>query len=147
MLSFLWSNFELTLLSLWTSLQLPCSGLLQRISRQHQKQTQLHSFLDLSFYGDKNWSQQITETMDWKPVFEFQENAWGLISKEWFSSYWTKYIQNNVLKQDTHFTSLSESFLKLTRLLSVFVGSLLGGCGYGNWKKKEKKNTTKLVFE
>lgn len=29
----------------------------------------------------------------------------------------------------TYFTNLSESFLKLTKLLSVFVGSLLGGCG------------------
>lgn len=40
----------------------------------------------------------------------------------------TKCPQN----KNTYFTSLSESFLKFTRLLSVFVGSLLGGCGYGN---------------
>lgn len=43
----------------------------------------------------------------------------------------TNCFRNNN-KGDTYFTSFSESFLKFTRLLSVFVGSLLGGCGYGN---------------
>ena len=51
-------------------------------------------------------------------------------------------IKNYVREQHTYFTSLNESFLKFTRLLSVFVGSLSIGCLYGNLgmkiQKKEK---------
>ena len=53
----------------------------------------------------------------------------------------TKCPQN----KKTYLTSLRESFRKFTRLLSVFVGSLPGGCGYGNWK--QQRECTKYFSE
>ncbi len=40
----------------------------------------------------------------------------------------------------TYLMNLRESFLMLTRLFNVFVGSFAWGAGYGNWKIKHVKS-------